>query len=463
MKRKNLIFAVFAATVVAAASCNKERATSPDLDGGVPAGSPMTITAGLDTKIYYKSGNTICWTTGDNLKVFNDADKPSGSIFTTQDGGELNADFTCDSWVGGTPVFAVHSAPAGEVGQCVYDGSKATAYLNPSQAIVNKNSFSKYAVLSVGTISPSDDAYVIPEMKNVFGSIGFKIESSGVKSFTLKGNNEEYLAGWVDVDYNDGQPTWTPRDSGDKVTSKSIVVSISGSGGAEDKTFTPGSTYYINVLPQTFENGLALEIEDKTGGVATRVIDKEIVIERSKKHSITKAIDAGLIFELTIDCTTVGATTFKYDKDGKTSDLSTRVSGATYDVIDFWAASHPDHLFNGAVRYWSNNGGGLNFKAHTYVRFPLIPGYKLSKITDFAVVPTSVRKHIITSESTAEKYSDAQPVEGGEEKGVKYGDDPVSFILTDSYDAGKNYYIVCNSETGIRFKLTYQKVNIAQE
>lgn len=161
---------------------------------------------------------------------------------------------------------------------------------------------------------------------------------------------------------------------------------------------------------------------------------------------------------LVIDFTTVGASTFKYDNGGEVSNLPRRSDPCIASGTDFWAASYPDYLFNGAVRFWSTGGGCLNFLKDTYVRFPRIAGYKLLKITDFKVLHSAGRNYKITS-APADTYAKGTPVAGGEEQVLASGDASLaSFILTDEYDADKDYYIVCNNEAGIRFKLTYVSV-----
>lgn len=452
-----LITTVFAVAALAI-SCSKESSTPSSQESGIPAGSSLTITAGVDAKSYYNSGQ-VKWTSSDKLKVFN-ADN-EGSIFTTKDGGKLEATFSCDNWVGEAPVIALH-ANSDELNNCVCAGTDTktiTGYLNPTQLIVHQGSFAKEAALAVGIVSKSGGSYQISEMKNVFALIGFKVECSNIKKITLTGNNDEDLAGWVDIDYNSGKPTWKTSEVAGKEASKSITVTVAGSGGQSgDKTlFNPGTTYYISVLPQTFTGGITLEIENADGAKAKRVISSSIELLCNQKRSFENVLDEGLDFILTIDCTTVTNSTFKYDKDGTISNLPPRSSStsATTPVgTDFWSVSYPSYKFNGAVRYWSANSGGLNMLSSSYVRFPRIAGYKLTSISDVKVVHSGERTYTITSDTSG------TVVAGGEGQSLKNDSAAAAtFTLTDTYDKNKDYYIVCNSEAGFRFKLnyTYQK------
>jgi len=455
-----LITTVFAVAALAI-SCSKEVSTTSSQESGIPAGSSLTITAGVDAKSYYNSGQ-VKWTSSDKLKVFN-ADN-EGSIFTTEDGGKLEATFSCDNWVGEAPVIALH-ANSDELKNCVCAGTDTktiTGYLNPTQSIVHQGSFAKEAALAVGTVSKSGGSYQISEMKNVFALIGFKVECSNIKKITLTGNNDEDLAGWVDIDYNDGEPTWKTSEVAGKEASKSITVTVAGSGGQSgDKTlFNPGTTYYISVLPQTFTGGITLEIENADGAKAKRVISSPIELLCNQKRSFENILDEGLDFILTIDCTTVTNSTFKYDRDGTVSNLPQRSSGTSATTpagTDFWAAAYPSYKFNGAVRYWATAGGsnGLNMAGNTYVRFPHISGYKLTSISDVKVVHSSSRNYKITS-AAASTYAGGTAVDGGGEQSLGSSSDPATFTLTDTYDKNKDYYIVCNSEAGFRFKLNYK-------
>lgn len=416
MKRKNLIFAVFAAIVVAAASCNKERAASPDLDGGIPAGTPMTITAGLDTKIYYQNGKNIRWTTEDKLRVFDD--EGVGSTFTTQDGGKLEAEFTCDNWIGGTPVFAVHSYPQSLFKDYVYGGENAvTAYLSPSQSIVHKQSFSKYSILSVGTISESNGSYEINGMKNVFGSIGFILSSSGVKSVTLTGNNSEVLAGWVDVDYNNGKPTWKVSEAGGKETSKSIVATVNKGGAVsdEDPSFVKETSYYINVLPQTFEKGLTLTIEKQNGAKAVREISSEIVLARNEARSFSKALDYELPFDpLTIHFA-MDVWPFEEKIVSKANQDKTGLTGETYTYkyedggesksCEFVIANPASEATNNYYAFTA--GSYLKFMdpgTGSWIKLPAIEGRKLCSVKVTTSNASNKTVVINTSNSGAEPY-----------------------------------------------------------
>lgn len=454
MQRISYLITAFLTVSAILSSCSKETGNAP-ADECVKAGESLTITAGMDTKTYYNEGK-VKWTSSDMLKVFN-ADN-AGSIFNIKNGGgQLTATFSCDNWVGGTPVIALH-ANGTELNNCVCTGTDTktiTGYLNPTQSILHKGSFAKEAALAVGTVSGSAGSYQISEMKNAFAVISFRVEGSDIKKITLTGNNDENLAGWVNVNYNDGEPTWTPSGIAGKETSKSIVVTVKGSGGqtADATLFNPGSLYQITVLPQTLSKGFTMEIEKSNGAKAKRVITSSIALTRSEYRALSKAVDNNLAFNLTVDCTTIAGGTFKYNNNGTISNLPARGT-RTAAGTDFWAASYPSYKFNGAVSYWYVNFGVLNMSKDSYIRFPRIDGFKLTSIEDIKVLHSGSRKYKITA-ATAASYAGGTAVAGGGEKTLNSALAPVSFFLTDTYDSTRDYYIVCDQEGGFVFKLNY--------
>jgi len=455
MKKINVIFAM-AAMVAAFASCNKNEVATQQ-------GTSLSLTAGTETKTILRNGKEVRWASTDKLRVFDTEN--NGFTFITKASDVKEAVFTCDNWTGTTPVMAVHSNPTSFSGSSI-SGSVITANLNPTQKIYHQRSYGKESALSVGKITENGGAYSIETMKNCFALLQFTLLDTSVVSITMTGNNEEIIAGWVDVDYDAlaaGNSFWTVNAT--KGGSKSIAVNPEGSGCKVkgNGAFADTTAYYISVLPQTLSKGLTLVMTRRDGKSATREIKSSITLERGKIKTFAEAVDKDLTYkfsDIVLDFTTVINSTFKYDRDGTTSNLPQRSSGTSATTpadTDFWAAAYPSYKFNGAVRFWNTGGGALNMLKDTYVRFPRISGYKLTSISEVKVVHSSARKYKITS-ATAATYAAGTAVTGGEEQSLSLSSAAATFTLTDKYDANKDYYIVADNEPGFKFKLTYKPV-----
>lgn len=452
MKKINIIFAM-AAMVAAFASCNKNEVATQQ-------GTSLSLTAGTETKTILRNGKEVRWASTDKLRVFDTENK--GFTFTTKASDVKEAVFTCDNWTGTTPVMAVHSNSSSFSGSSISE-SVITANLNPTQKIYHQRSFGKESALSVGKITENGGAYSIETMKNCFSLLQFTLLDTSVVSVTMTGNNEEIIAGWVDVDYDAlaaGNSFWTVNAT--KGGSKSIAVNPEGSGCKVkgNGAFADTTAYYISVLPQTLSKGLTLVMTRRDGKSATREIKSSVTFERGKIKTFTEAIDKDLTYkfgDIVLDLTTITNSTFKYDNEGTVSNLPQRTTPCIAAGTDFWAVSYPSYKFNGAVRFWNTGGGALNMLKDTYMRFPRISGYKLTSISEFKVVHSSARKYKITSAAAA-TYAAGTAVTGGEEQSLSLSSDPATFTLTDKYDANKDYYIVADNEPGFKFKLTYKPV-----
>ena len=293
-------------------------------------------------------------------------------------------------------------------------------------------------------------------MLNVTSLLGLTFSRSDIVSVEISTIGDESICGYVDVDWTkicaEEEDFWTVADG-----SASLTVTPGGSASS-DGCFKTGVLYYACLMPQTYNQGLRIKMTTADDLVGTREITSPVLMQRSRMRQLSKSVDDGIEFAQvrdvkTLDFTAVGASTFKYLVDDTATDLPKRAD-SYISASEFWGASYPLYKFYGAVRYWGSNGGGLNMAGGSYVRLPRIDGYKLTAVTDLAVVHSTARTYKITSAS-ASSYADGVAVKGGEEQSLPKSSSAATFTLTDEYDAEKDYYIVCNSEAGILFKLVY--------
>ena len=93
--------------------------------------------------------------------------------------------------------------------------------------------------------------------KSVYSCLYFTFDHDDVFSITLRGLNNETLAGQVDLTMVNNEPVATPVAGQE---SKEVTM-IAPDGGA----FVPGQEYYMLFLPQVFQNGFSLTLKRRNG------------------------------------------------------------------------------------------------------------------------------------------------------------------------------------------------------
>ena len=110
--------------------------------------------------------------------------------------------------------------------------------------------------------------------RSICGMLGFTITRDDVMSLTINGKKNEILAGAVTVDLsNMKNPTWTVVEGEGQ-----REISLTSSDG---QPLQPG-TYYVAVLPQTFEEGIIISMFNTDSEQAERVRSKELTLKRGK-------------------------------------------------------------------------------------------------------------------------------------------------------------------------------------
>lgn len=371
--KKTFRFFALAAVVAAFASCDKIQDEVP----AVKEGRTISLTVGTETKTILKTSGAIWWLSTDRLCVFDNTATPFQFTFEGTSNTSASATFVNDNYTGSTPVYAVHF-DRNTIEQASYDGTKVvTGQVKAAQSIMNKKSFAKDASFSVGKIVQNGDNYSVETMKNCFSLIKFQLNSADIDAISVKGLNNEILAGWVDVDCDklaaEQSGWWTANTT--KGAATEIELTVSGSG-ATNGHFAANSEYYIAVLPQTL-SGLEITLTKSNGSVATRKINSSIVLNRSKIKAFESPLDKDLTFETThepiiLDCT--NASNFVWASSDPFPTRTNKASAA----FDFWLNGHTEYVFNGNVYNWSNHLGAAN---GSNIQLPNITGYELSELT----------------------------------------------------------------------------------
>ena len=125
---------------------------------------------------------------------------------------------------------------------------------------------------------------------NLCGGIKFSVKHAGVQSVTIKGRNNENIAGKVQIKVaSNNIPSVNAFIDGSKE-----VTLVAPDGG----TFVPGTYYCAVLLPTTFENGLEMTFNCATEkGVYTR--KSTTTINRSQFGTLTQ-VDKNVVYESTL-------------------------------------------------------------------------------------------------------------------------------------------------------------------
>ncbi len=129
-------------------------------------------------------------------------------------------------------------------------------------------------------------------LKNVLGWLMVQLKGDGqiVEKITLKGNNNEQVAGLIHIDTTTATATLASNGSnednydevsGTLVFDNVIIKEVTLNCNEYVKLDSYTTSFYIALPPQTFTNGLTIEVTCNDGTTMTKSTDKAITIERN--------------------------------------------------------------------------------------------------------------------------------------------------------------------------------------
>lgn len=212
---------------------------------------------------------SVWWSPKDTIKVF--AAGISGMFISTNTEPVSQASFTgtltmvtgsLDNEDPSGSFWAVY--PYKYAGQLNDDTSVEVRL--PSEQVGADNTFAKEMFPAVAQSSNLNLSFY-----NVCGGIVFTVSEEGIRTVTLRGNNDEQIAGLASFSFESGIPVVKTLG-----TETSILLKAPGDG-----TFTPGVRYFISVLPQSFEGGFTLDFA-KADSKSAMVFTAPATIRRSR-------------------------------------------------------------------------------------------------------------------------------------------------------------------------------------
>ena len=440
--KQNLFLGVVFGVTALTVSCNK---LTPQTPGGTPETTEVKafnrLMAGVEqpeeedggSKTILRSSLNVNWVDADKIKVFDDAGY--SLVFGTSQSDVRRAAFFCDGdWAGDAPVMAVHMEQtniSGCVPITVGGKKKYKARISNVQDIVNYNSYCKNASVSMGRVALSGDEYEIETMKNMFSLVQFDIKSPNIKSVTLEAKDNATgaavpLAGWVELNYNEGMPTCLP--SSDSPVFTTVTVRPKGVVALEGGTFTPASHYLFSVIPQTPDDGITvyLTLENADGKQIRRTLRQNtngeaIKFVRNRKHVISTPLDHGVTGcydQLVLEVDFSSAWPFDEACVARASQSRTGTSGESYtfgytdtDDVDktcTFEIGNAESEDSGQFYYSRYLGPGncLRFENvvnGSWIKVPAVPGRQLRTIelTCYNSTAKNFRLNSVPSTSSA--------------------------------------------------------------
>ena len=281
--RKLLLFA-FAVFAFAACTQNDVEELSSNR-----ADVPETLTVGFeggDTRIQLNEAQKTVWTKDDLVSVFYRSNANQKWQFQGETGERVgNLRRVSDATATETMHRTVVVYPYNE-----------NYYINPETYNIDAMlpAVQHYAEDSYGVgenLMVSQSEFTQFSLKNVCGWLKIQLTGNGerVQSLTLRGNNEEQLAGLIYVNTATAESTLASEmgssddnnAGGNLIFDNTIVTELTLDCSEGVELGAEATAFYIAVPPQTFEQGVAVEILCDGYKPMTLATTSEVVIERN--------------------------------------------------------------------------------------------------------------------------------------------------------------------------------------
>ena len=250
-----------------------------------------------DTKSTRGANGEFLWSPGDEINLFYGPTEGCGSYFVSQNTTPVptttfrgTIEVVTGTIEGSTDLFFWGTYPYNQSNTC--DGTSVGIVLQDTQTAVD-NSWGEGALASVGRSQGLAMGFY-----NIVGGIKFFVTEPGIRQITLKGKNNEDLAGKASVGMNNNNPTISAfLDAKKEVTLMAPTPAGSTSGATpEFKVTSQGDTtwYFITCAPTTFSQGFTLTLrKDDQQGVKSY---SARTINRNRFQPYGKAANDGAVW-----------------------------------------------------------------------------------------------------------------------------------------------------------------------
>ena len=335
---------------------------------------PETLTVGFegdDTRIQLNEAQKTVWNEGDLLSVFYFSNANQKWQYQGETGKR----------VGSLKRVANAEATAETTYNVVVYPYSDSYFLNPRTCALHATlpAVQHYAEGSYGVgdnLMVAQSEFTQFSLKNVCGWLKVQLTGNGEKvtRLTLKGNNDEQLAGLVYVDTATAEATLVAEMGsfgdaengvgGGLVPDNSLVKSITLNCGEGVELGYAAKSFYIAVPPQTFEKGATVTVECSNGSSSTIGTTEAFTIQRNHILPINCGQYDGVIPE-------VYELAYRTNDGKKLDPITTEGFGANFVDNIFNAATGEGKLiFDGAITAIPDQAFGL-CENLTWIDIPL--------------------------------------------------------------------------------------------
>lgn len=279
MKKLYIVLSILA-TLVSGCSQN-ELLENQSATLGLPK-----VTAGFEqnqSRTYVEEGTLLRWTKNDQISLFLGNDVNLQYQFDGETGEKAGTFSPMSSSTGtGSVLTANYAIYPYDSNAAISEDGVIAAKLPDLQSYA-ENSFGLGVNTMVAITQDADDTFF--NFKNVCGYLKLKLygDNVTVKSITLRGNNNEKIAGNVTI-----TPTFNgaPSISMANDATKSITLDCGENGITIGSTVDNATAFWFVVPPITFENGFTVSFINENDEMINKSTSNKIVVERNVIESM---------------------------------------------------------------------------------------------------------------------------------------------------------------------------------
>ena len=274
MNTYSKIFIIVCASLISLACTNLEELSYVDEEGVELTITAVREGADLGTRTIRESDGCVEWCPMDEISVFYNDGLSGGSKFTSQNteqtaiaefrgrlegisaGGE---NFTNGKYLYGVYPYSTDTE--------FHDGVMTISL--PAHQTAVEGTFANGLFPTIARAQGVNLAFY-----NICGGVKFIVSRDDITSVSLKGNNNERLAGKAKVAFNTSE---IPYVIDEEVESKDEIIVYAPAGG----TFEVGKEYFIVAYPTTLNSGFTMNFRTSDMKKGTYVHNSAVEIERS--------------------------------------------------------------------------------------------------------------------------------------------------------------------------------------